>query len=90
MKLSPKIHLGKVSIRLSIYLTMKISKLYLAIIDLNPSQAVGKISHGHRMVLPENCDCPPDLKRLMENCWAPLPEDRPDFKEICKYIENMK
>jgi len=58
--------------------------------DLNPSQAVGKISHGYRMVFPENCDCPPDLKRLMENCWAQLPEDRPDFKEICKYIETMK
>jgi len=57
--------------------------------DLNVAQAVGKISHGQRMVLPESCECPPALKELMEKCWAQLPEDRPDFEKICGNLEKM-
>jgi len=57
--------------------------------DLNPAQAVGKISHGQRMVLPESCECPPALKELMEKCWAQLPEDRPDFEKICEILEKI-
>jgi len=25
----------------------------------------------------------------MEKCWAQLPEDRPDFEEICKTLEGI-
>jgi len=58
--------------------------------DLNPAQAVGKVSHGYRMVLPESCECPPALKDLMEKCWVQLPENRPDFEEICEILEKIE
>jgi len=57
--------------------------------DLNPLQAAGKVNNGHRMVVPESCDCPPELKKLMERCWAQLPSDRPDFEKICEILERM-
>jgi len=57
--------------------------------DLNAVQVVGKVSKGHRMVLPESCECPPVLKDLMGKCWAQLPADRPDFKKICSSLEGL-
>jgi len=57
--------------------------------DLNAVQAVGKVSKGHRMVLPERCECPPVLKDLMGKCWAQLPADRPDFEKICSSLEGL-
>jgi len=57
--------------------------------DLNEIQAIQRVEHGHRMVLPENCECPLALKELMEKCWAQLPEDRPDFEKICEILESI-
>jgi len=52
-------------------------------------QAVGELKLGNRMIVPEHCNCPPELKELMERCWVQLPEDRPDFEKICEILEKM-
>eukprot|EP01087_Luapelamoeba_hula_P005494 TRINITY_DN1555_c0_g1_i2.p1 TRINITY_DN1555_c0_g1~~TRINITY_DN1555_c0_g1_i2.p1 ORF type:complete len:791 (-),score=155.72 TRINITY_DN1555_c0_g1_i2:21-2393(-) len=40
-----------------------------------------------RPPIPENC--PTELKALMEDCWHPLPESRPDFTQVCDRLDNV-
>ena len=56
---------------------------------LNAMEAAGKVNNRCRMTIPEGCHCPSALKSLMERCWAQNPANRPDFEEICGYLEKM-
>jgi hypothetical protein len=35
-------------------------------------------------------DCPIYLSRFLSRCWAPNPNERPDFKEITQTLSNFK
>eukprot|EP00007_Cunea_sp_BSH-02190019_P009634 CAMPEP_0174240108 /NCGR_PEP_ID=MMETSP0417-20130205/17438_1 /TAXON_ID=242541 /ORGANISM="Mayorella sp, Strain BSH-02190019" /LENGTH=899 /DNA_ID=CAMNT_0015319141 /DNA_START=95 /DNA_END=2790 /DNA_ORIENTATION=- len=41
---------------------------------------INLVSRGHRPQIPK--DTPEDFADLMKKCWAPKPEDRPDFAAI--------
>jgi len=56
---------------------------------LSVLQAAGKVKDGHRMTIPEGCNCPLPLKVLMEKCWDQIADQRPDFEEICEYLGRM-
>eukprot|EP00873_Tetraselmis_striata_P015686 jgi/Tetstr1/435950/TSEL_024831.t1 len=43
--------------------------------------------NGERPPLPQ--DCPPDLARLIEKCWATEPLKRPSCHEVIKFLDYM-
>mmetsp|Transcript_10874 Transcript_10874/g.26763 ORF Transcript_10874/g.26763 Transcript_10874/m.26763 type:complete len:165 (+) Transcript_10874:3-497(+) len=49
--------------------------------------AVGVVNSGLRPDLP--ADTPPDLASLIRACWAPVPDQRPGFEEICGALQGM-
>ena len=53
-----------------------------------PLQIVRAIDEGQRPEIPDSCD--PRYRVLMENCLSPLPEDRPNFRDICKELESIE
>jgi len=57
--------------------------------DLTIVEAVQKVENGERMILPKSCECSLALKNLMERCWAQEPDDRPNFEEICDFLEKI-
>jgi len=57
--------------------------------DLNLTETVNKMVLGERMPIPKDCAFPPALEALMKQCWAEDPCNRPDFKKIIEYIENI-
>jgi len=46
-----------------------------------------RILLGERPHIPE--DCLPDLKRLIERCWAHDPESRPTIDEVMHALESV-
>jgi serine/threonine protein kinase len=40
-----------------------------------------------RPKIPADCECPPFLKEVMEECWAPEPADRPSFDALVPRFE---
>ena len=44
------------------------------------NDVVGRIEAGERLPLPKGC--PPVLYRLMTECWAYEPADRPTFQDL--------
>ena len=57
--------------------------------DLNAAEVSVMVHKSGRMTIPEGCHCPSALKSLMERCWVQNPANRPDFEEICEYLEKM-
>ncbi|PRP75753.1 putative LRR receptor-like serine/threonine-protein kinase [Planoprotostelium fungivorum] len=54
--------------------------------EYSPVEAAIAVStRGERLPIP--ADCHPSLIKLMNLCWQTLPEDRPDFAEICAHLE---
>jgi serine/threonine protein kinase len=45
---------------------------------------------GERPILPPHDYCPEDVSALIERCWATMPEDRPQFPEICQTLWQCK
>lgn len=35
-------------------------------------------------------DCPPAMKALIEHCWSLQPENRPEFWQIVKILEQFE
>lgn len=33
-------------------------------------------------------DCPEKIRELMKMCWHKVPEERPTFENICKFLER--
>ena len=46
-----------------------------------------KVSAGYRLPIPHGT--PPDIYKLMQNCWEYQPWDRPQFPKIVKTLENI-
>ncbi|KAJ7295676.1 hypothetical protein O6H91_13G027200 [Diphasiastrum complanatum] len=38
----------------------------------------------------QSSDCPPALNALMKECWSPIPDERPEFSQIVKKLEQLK
>jgi focal adhesion kinase 1 len=51
------------------------------------NDVIGKIEDGERLALP--MDCPPDLYRLMNDCWEYESSKRPSFVDVKKRIYNI-
>jgi serine/threonine protein kinase len=41
---------------------------------------------GTREKIPD--DCPPSFRKLIESCWAPLPEQRPSFLQLITQLDE--
>ncbi|PRP75309.1 putative leucine-rich repeat receptor-like protein kinase [Planoprotostelium fungivorum] len=57
----------------------------------NPWDGVGPVeaaisvaTKGQRLTIPQDAD--PSVKKLIEMCWEAEPDQRPDFKDICRYL----
>jgi len=48
--------------------------------------ALGVMNNGFRPSVP--ADCPPVYRKIMTDCWAQHPEDRPDFVEIHRRLKE--
>jgi len=55
--------------------------------QLNTNGAVTKTLCGERP--PINAKCSEEYLSLMQDCWAPWSQSRPDFSEIVKRLEEM-
>lgn len=55
---------------------------------LTNSQARDKVDEGYRMSAPEGT--PPNVHRLMAQCWEQDPKDRPRFCEILSALQQIK
>eukprot|EP00118_Oscarella_pearsei_P022002 m.250921 g.250921 ORF g.250921 m.250921 type:complete len:1124 (+) comp40327_c0_seq9:205-3576(+) len=51
------------------------------------NDVIGKIEDGERLPLPT--DCPPELYRLMNDCWSYEPSKRPSFADVKRRIGVM-
>jgi serine/threonine protein kinase len=49
--------------------------------NLVPIQAVLEVTKGQKLILPEEIDCPKELRNLVESCFGD-PSERPDFDVI--------
>ncbi|XP_020593371.1 uncharacterized protein LOC110033658 [Phalaenopsis equestris] len=47
----------------------------------------GIVNNSLRPLIPASCD--PDWRRLMEQCWAPDPQQRPSFTQIANRLRAM-
>ncbi|XP_077252274.1 serine/threonine/tyrosine-protein kinase HT1-like [Tasmannia lanceolata] len=57
--------------------------------EMTPIQAAfAVVNKNLRPVIP--ADCPAALRALIEQCWALLPEKRPEFWQIVKVLEQFK
>jgi len=52
-------------------------------------QASHQVAAGNRMTIPNDCNCPPSLKELIERCWAQEAATRPEFNEICDILSSI-
>ena len=55
--------------------------------ELSPKQAAQAAAEGSRPQLP---DGPPVLLGIMQQAWAPLPEERPAFAEIVEMLVSSQ
>lgn len=56
---------------------------------LNPMQVVGAVGFaGQQLQLPAGLD--PAVARLLEACWAPMPEHRPSFAHVLEVLRGLK
>ncbi|XP_010937270.1 uncharacterized protein [Elaeis guineensis] len=56
--------------------------------DMHYGAVIGGILNNTlRPPVPNSCD--PDWRRLMEQCWAPDPEQRPSFTQIASRLRSM-
>mmetsp|Transcript_52858 Transcript_52858/g.115999 ORF Transcript_52858/g.115999 Transcript_52858/m.115999 type:complete len:445 (-) Transcript_52858:187-1521(-) len=65
-------------------------KLPFAEIDMAPVAIAIAVTRGQRPsldVIPS--DCPPDMKKLIQDCWAGNPADRPLIREICHTLRDI-
>lgn len=53
-----------------------------------PLQIVRAIDEGRHPEIPDACD--PLYKSLMLDCWAPLPEARPSFLQLCHRLQVIE
>ncbi|XP_040434569.1 tyrosine-protein kinase Fer-like isoform X1 [Falco naumanni] len=51
-------------------------------------QAREQVEKGYRMSAPQNC--PEEIFKIMQRCWAYKPENRPKFSEIQKELSSSK
>jgi serine/threonine protein kinase len=49
-----------------------------------------RVLTGERPILPPDGYCPVHVSALIERCWATMPEDRPQFHEICQMLWQCK
>jgi len=49
---------------------------------------IEKSINGERLPIPPNC--PPGLKEIMQRCWNQTPEERPEFTEICDFLNDRE
>jgi len=49
-----------------------------------------RVLHGDRPILPPDDYCPVYVSAVIKRCWATMPEDRPQFDEICKMLWQCK
>ena len=55
--------------------------------DLNPAQIVKKVIElGERPPIPS--DCPPQLAKLIQDCWAGDPKERPSMVQIVIHLQD--
>ncbi|XP_073304176.1 serine/threonine/tyrosine-protein kinase HT1-like [Primulina huaijiensis] len=57
--------------------------------DMTPIQAAfAVVNKNFRPNFP--ADCPPAMKALIEQCWCPKPDKRPEFSQIVKILEEFE
>nr|GMD11495.1 serine/threonine-protein kinase HT1-like [Ipomoea batatas] len=57
--------------------------------DMTPVQAAfAVVNKNMRPTIP--VDCPPAMKALIEHCWSLHPENRPEFWQIVKILEQFE
>eukprot|EP01117_Protostelium_nocturnum_P019044 TRINITY_DN8135_c0_g1_i2.p1 TRINITY_DN8135_c0_g1~~TRINITY_DN8135_c0_g1_i2.p1 ORF type:complete len:220 (+),score=68.57 TRINITY_DN8135_c0_g1_i2:44-661(+) len=55
--------------------------------DSTPIEAALRVtSKKERLKIPVSC--PPKLEKLMKECWKEEAEDRPDFSQICLFLDG--
>eukprot|EP01118_Nematostelium_gracile_P005775 TRINITY_DN1836_c0_g1_i4.p1 TRINITY_DN1836_c0_g1~~TRINITY_DN1836_c0_g1_i4.p1 ORF type:complete len:569 (-),score=140.04 TRINITY_DN1836_c0_g1_i4:44-1750(-) len=60
--------------------------------DLSAQEVVTRVVKGYRLPRPTRIHYPMELNQLMDKCWFPDPEIRPDFSAIemtLEIVENM-
>lgn len=57
--------------------------------DMTPIQAAfAVVDKNIRPVIPS--ECPPVMQALMEQCWSTQPEERPEFWQVVKVLEQLE
>ncbi|GMH19525.1 hypothetical protein Nepgr_021366 [Nepenthes gracilis] len=57
--------------------------------DMNPIQAAyAVVNKNLRPAFPT--DCPPPMQALIQLCWSPQPEKRPEFWQLVKVLEQFE
>jgi serine/threonine protein kinase len=49
-----------------------------------------RVLNGERPILPPDDYCPVHVSAVIKKCWATMPEDRPQFHEICQMLWQCK
>jgi len=58
--------------------------------DIERSQLLQMLLKGERPILPPHDYCPEHVSAVIKRCWATMPEDRPQFHEICQMLWQCK
>ncbi|CAM6018529.1 unnamed protein product [Sphagnum balticum] len=58
--------------------------------DKLPTQLLQCVLKGERPILPPDDYCPVHVSAVIKKCWATMPEDRPQFHEICQMLWQCK
>lgn len=52
------------------------------------TEVLNAVTQGYRMEQPERC--PPEMYKMMCNCWSPQPDQRPSFYRLATLIRSYK
>uniref|UniRef100_A0A6B2L9B0 Protein kinase domain-containing protein n=1 Tax=Arcella intermedia TaxID=1963864 RepID=A0A6B2L9B0_9EUKA len=55
--------------------------------EMNPVQVILDVTRGKREAIPK--ECPPELKRLINACWAAKYKQRPSMSSVIQYLRKF-
>lgn len=57
-------------------------------VGMQNKEVIEQVTHGYRLPIPSNCDCPNEVYGIMRECWHKDPDKRPTFEYLATFFDN--